>query len=182
MVLQYVRKYKSVLRFILTFLGTYLLLTLGYLWYLKRDFAPEHYPDYLTQKVALHSKWLIQALGFTSKIEPHAAEASVKLFVEDQFLVRVVEGCNGASVVILFVAFVLAFADKLKSTLVFLVVGSIAIYIINVLRIALIAIAVYKLPGWAEFLHTIAFPAIIYGFIFLLWVFWVKHLKRKNHA
>ncbi|MEH6406684.1 MAG: exosortase family protein XrtF [Leeuwenhoekiella sp.] len=180
--INYLRKYKSVLRFILTFLGTYLLLSLVYMTYLKVGSSTQFYPDYITHEVALQCRWLVEKMGFNAVIEPHETEASMKLFVENYFVVRVVEGCNSASIIILFAAFVLSFFKGYKRTLLFIFLGSISIYVINIIRIAIIAIALYKYPQYAEFLHSIVFPAVIYGYIFLLWVLWVVRLNKKNHA
>ncbi len=179
--LKYIRKYKSVLWFVLTFLGTYLLLSAAYNQYLKLETSAEYYPDYITHQVAVQSEWFINQLGYTASIEPHEEEPSMKLIINDQFLARVVEGCNAVSVIILFCAFVLAFFDGWKKSLVFLMVGTLAIYIINVIRIGLLAIAIYEFPEYSDFLHTIVFPLVIYGFVFLLWIYWIHQfsIKRK---
>ena len=105
--LQIIRKYKSVLRFILTFLGTYLVLTFCYNLYLKHAASQEFYPEYITHVVAVQSSEVVTWFGYDSHIEPHPHEASMKLWVNEKYLSRIVEGCNAVSVMILFVSFVL---------------------------------------------------------------------------
>ncbi|MGO4912311.1 exosortase family protein XrtF [Leeuwenhoekiella sp. W20_SRS_FM14] len=176
--LDLIRKYKSVLLFILTFLGVYVVLSVGYAIYLKQEFSIAHYPDYVTHQVAVQSNWIINKTEYSSFIEPHSEEASMKLFVEDYFVVRVVEGCNGVNVIILFTAFVFSFYQGFKKTMVFFILGSLLIYGINVLRIVIISIGLYKIPEYSKILHDILFPAIIYGTVVLLWLFWIKRFKK----
>lgn len=179
---QIFRKYKSVLRFILTFLGSYLLLSFFYSLYLEHSDSKTYYPDYITHQVAVQTEWVIESLGYDSSIEPHDKEASMKLSVEGEYLARVIEGCNAVSVMILFVSFVLAFYNGIKKTLLFIVSGVIAIYVMNIVRIALLAIALYTYPQYDDILHGVIFPAVIYGFVFLLWLYWVNRFTVKKSA
>ncbi len=175
-----IRKYKAVLQFILTFLGTYFILSLVYGWYIKQASSPIFYPDYITHAVAVQSAGVINFLGYSTQIAPFPGEASVKLMVNGHFLIRVVEGCNGMSVIILFCSFVLSFFNGWVKTLLFMLAGAVAVYVINVLRISFLALSLYHYPQFTNFLHEIAFPAVIYGFVFLLWVFWVSRFKMKS--
>jgi len=51
---------------------------------------------------------------------------------------------------------------------------------LNIFRIALLTTGLYKYPEYGTFLHDILFPLVIYGVVFLLWVFWV--LKFSAYA
>ncbi len=175
---QLFKKYRSVLRFIITFLGSYFILSLFYNIYLEMSVSGKYYPDFLTYLVAVQSKAVIEALGFSSQVMPHPHEASVKLFINDLFLVRVVEGCNSISIIILFLSFILSFFSKLKITLLYILAGAVIIYVMNVIRIALLTLGIYKYPQHADFLHTIAFPLIIYGVVFILWIVWVRIFSK----
>ena len=102
------------------------------------------------------------------------------LYINDTFLAQVVEGCNAISIIILFMAFIISFAQKVKKTVLFIFAGIALIYAVNILRIAILTIALYHYPEYSDFLHQIIFPAIIYGMVFLLWLFWVRNLKVKS--
>lgn len=180
--IELIGKYKSVLRFILTFLGTYIVLTLLYSYYLRHADGELYYPDYITQKVAQQCKWLLNIFGYKAQILPHPDEAAIKLMLNHRFLARVVEGCNSVSVIILFWAFVVSFYNGLKKTLLFILLGSVGIYVINIMRIVFLVVAIYEYPQYTEFLHSIIFPAIIYGFVFLLWLYWINIFKARNHG
>ena len=78
----------------------------------------------------------------------------------------------------LFIAFIVAFASGLKRTLLYIVFGSLIIYLVNIIRIAVIVVAIYKFPELEGVLHNIIFPSIIYGITFLLWFFWVQKISK----
>ncbi|TBN02716.1 exosortase family protein XrtF [Hyunsoonleella flava] len=177
-------KYKSVIKFILTFLLVYITLTVGYKFYLQFSDGSQYYPDYFTNLVAKQCEAVLTTFGYNTQVVSHPKEASMKLLVNGNYLARVIEGCNSISVIILFLSFVVAFSGKLKTTLLFIFAGSVLIYTINLFRIVFLAMGLYHYPEYQDVLHTVIFPAIIYGTVFLLWVFWVNRCSKlnQNHA
>lgn len=178
--LQLVKKYKSVLRFTLIFLGSYFIFSLFYNIYLDLSQNGKYYPDFFTHLVALQSKTLIESLGYTAQIIPHPNEPSMKLFLNNYFLVRIVEGCNSISIIILFISFVLSFFSNYRNTLLYILGGAVIVYSMNVIRIAILSIGIYEYPAHAEFLHSIVFPLIIYGTVFILWIIWVRIFSKST--
>lgn len=172
-------KYKSVIRFLVLFLGSYLLLSLLYNAYLHVGKSERYYPDPITHLVAKQASVLTAAFGYEAEIIPHESEASMKLIINGNYLARIVEGCNALSVMALFAAFIVAFYQKWKPTLLYIFVGVILIYSANLFRIVILAIALYEYPEYEEILHGVVFPAIIYGMVFLLWVLWVRRIPVK---
>ncbi|WP_460218037.1 exosortase family protein XrtF [Psychroserpens sp. MEBiC05023] len=173
-------KYKSVVKFILTFLSVYFVLTLVYKFYLDYSDGSKYYPDYLTNLVAEQSKLVLNSFDYRVQLIPHSEEPSMKLIINEKFVARVVEGCNSISVIILFISFIIAFAGKLKYTLLYVISGSVLIYTVNVLRIAVLSIGLYNYPWRRDILHTVIFPMIIYGMVFLLWMFWVNRFSKQK--
>ncbi|TVZ57699.1 exosortase family protein XrtF [Flavobacteriaceae bacterium MAR_2010_105] len=178
------KTYKSVIKFILTFLLAYLLLSIGYKFYLDLSQGSKYYPDYLTQLVAKQSKQLINVIGYSADIQNHPNEASIKLIIHGKYVARVVEGCNSISVIILFVSFMLAFAGRAKPTALFIFAGSVLIYAVNLIRIVILSVGLYHYPWRREILHTVIFPLIIYGLVFMLWMIWVNRFSKlkKQHG
>lgn len=172
------RKYNSVIRFIVIFLGSYFIFSLFYNIYLELSHSAIYYPDFFTYLVSVQSHALIDLFGYSSFITPHDTEASMKLYINESFLVRVVEGCNSISIIILFISFILAFFAGLKLTLLYILAGGVIIYVMNIIRIAILTIGIYEYPQHAELLHSIIFPLIIYGTVFLLWLVWVRIYSR----
>nr|WP_298895995.1 exosortase family protein XrtF [uncultured Psychroserpens sp.] len=176
-------KYKSVVKFILTFLTVYFVLTLAYKFYLDFSDGSKYYPDYMTNLVAKQSESLLETFGYDTAIVPHEDQPSMKLIVKGKYVARVVEGCNSISVIILFLSFIIAFAGKFKTTFMYILAGSVLIYSVNVFRIAILSIGLYNYPWRKAILHNAIFPLIIYGMVFLLWMFWVNRfskLKKKD--
>ncbi len=128
----------------------------------------------ITSAVADHTIALLKGLGYQVNTVQHHDELSMKLLVNNVYVARVIEGCNSISLILLFVAFVVAFRGSLKATVLYAVFGSVVIYIVNFLRIGFLTIALYKYPAQQEVLHNLVFPSIIYGVVFLLWVIWVQ--------
>jgi len=177
-------KYRSVVKFILTFLSVYFVLTLGYKFYLDFSDGSKYYPDYFTNLVAKQSESLLTSFGYDAMVEAHPEESSMKLFISNKFVARVVEGCNSISVIILFISFIIAFAGKFKTTFIYVLAGSVLIYTVNLFRIAILSVGLYNYPWRRDILHTVIFPLIIYGMVFLLWMFWVNRFSKqeKQHA
>ena len=87
------------------------------------------------------------------------------------------------SIIILFVSFIMAFSGKPKTTFMYMLFGSVLIYVVNLIRIVILSIGFYHYPWRKDILHTVIFPGIIYGMVFLLWIFWVNRFSnmiKKN--
>lgn len=176
-------KYKAVVKFILTFSIVYGVLTIAYKFYIQFSTGTEYYPDYFTHLVARQTEVLLNKLDYKTVTIPHTDEPSIKVIVNDKYLARVVEGCNSMSVIILFVSFIIAFSGKLKTAILYAFSGAVFIYVTNLLRIVVLSIGLYHYPEKEYILHTVIFPAIIYGIVFLLWLIWVNwfsNVKRKH--
>lgn len=148
--------------------------------YLNTSFTGNYYPDFITNIVAKQSSELISSFGYEAEVLPHETETSMKLYINQTYLARIVEGCNAISIIILFVAFIISFAENFKKTFLFLFAGVTLIYAVNIVRIAILTIAIYEYPEYTDTLHGVVFPAIIYGMVFLLWMIWVRMLPKTN--
>jgi len=156
---------------------------MAYKFYIQYSDGSKFYPDYLTHLVAIQTETLLNAFGYDTQVIPHPDEPSMKVILKGQYLARIIEGCNGVSVVILFISFVVAFSGSVKTTCFYLLSGSVLIYAVNLLRIVVLTIGMYHYPKYEDVLHTVVFPGIIYGLLFLLWIFWVNRFsKLKKHA
>lgn len=176
----YFIQYRPFFIFLLKFFVAYGVLTFFYQIYLNGFDAANFETDGFTKSVAGQTKDLLLLFGQEAYTLPHPTQPSVKLFLNDKFIARVVEGCNAMSVMILFVAFIIAFKGRLKQTILFILAGILIIHILNVLRIALLTIALFHYPEYEHILHGVIFPLFIYGVVFGLWVLWVQ--KFSSHA
>ncbi|MCB0398559.1 MAG: exosortase family protein XrtF [Winogradskyella sp.] len=175
-------KYKLVIRFIITFLVVYGVLTVSYYLYLNLSDGSKYYPDFMTNLVARQTNSLLNSIGYEAKVIPHPNEASMKVIINGKFVARVIEGCNAVSIIILFLSFIVAFAGKLKTTFLYCFAGSIIIYAFNLIRIAILSAGLYHYPWRKEVLHNVIFPMLIYGTVFLLWMVWVNRFSKNIKA
>lgn len=132
----------------------------------------------ITTRVANQSAFLLNSIGYKANVKQHPDELSIMLSINNVYIARVVEGCNAISIIILFIAFIVAFSSKITTTALYILFGSLLIYIVNIIRIAFITVALYKYPEYQKILHDIVFPSIIYGITFLLWFIWVTYFSK----
>lgn len=142
--------------------------------------AEKNEVDGITEFVANKTKNTLVFFGKDCVIKKHELEASYKVLYYDKYLARIIEGCNAISVIILFASFVFAFSAKFKNTFLFILFGSALVFQLNIFRIALLTVGLYKYPEYKEFLHNIVFPVMIYGVVFALWIVWV--IKFSTYA
>lgn len=175
-------KYKSVVTFILTFLLVYGVLTFAYKLYLDYSDGSVYYPDYFTHLVAKQTDAILLGFGYDSQMLKHPDEPSMKVIINGTYVARIIEGCNAISVIILFVSFIVAFAGKLKTTLIYALLGSVLIYVVNLFRVAILSVGLYRYPWRTDEMHSVVFPLVIYGMVFLLWMFWINRFSNIRRA
>lgn len=177
----YFRQYRPFFIFLFRFFAVYAGLTLIYKLYLKQfDNLLVFEVDDFTASLANQVQYVLGLLNYKCGLMVHDNQASIKLFLEDQYVARIVEGCNALSVMILFAAFVVAFTGKWLRTIAFIALGAVIIHLLNILRIVLLSIALLNYPEQENLLHGVVFPLFIYGVVFGLWVVWVN--KYSNYA
>ena len=170
--------YKPFLVFLGKFLLTYLLLTLVYKSYLSQYDVQQFEVDSFTELVAEQTKDLMVLFNCDAGIKPNVKESAINIYYNQRSMARIIEGCNGLSVIILFISFVVAFSGKIKPTILYILGGSLLIHILNVSRIALLCVLMYYYPKQQHFLHGVLFPLFIYGVVFLLWIIWVNKFSK----
>jgi exosortase/archaeosortase family protein len=92
--------------------------------------------------------------------------------------------------VALYTGFLIAFPGNIKSKLYFIGIGTLVIWILNIIRIAALAMLDTISREWTEFNHTYTFTLVMYGVIFLTWYIWLnkyahvrtKKSKEENHS
>ena len=175
----YFQLYRPFLVFLLKFFAVYGGLTFLYQSYLSQyDSILAFEVDAFTKSVAYQVQYFLNFLQYDCQLQLHESQASIKLIINGVYVSSVVEGCNALSVIILFAAFVVAFSGKWMRTIGFLLVGSVLIHVMNILRIAVLSVALLYYPGQESLLHGVIFPLIIYGFVFGLWVIWVNQFSN----
>lgn len=173
---KYLIQFKPFLVFIGTFFFAYIVLTFLYKFYLNSFEAND--VDGITNIVGRNVEQTMHLFNCDIKIQKNQLYPYLQVWYNERIVIRIVEGCNSASVIILFVSFVIAFSGKLKTTIYFILLGALLIYILNVFRITLLTILIYRFPENEHILHGVLFPLIIYGLVFILWIFWVNKFSK----
>ena len=135
--------------------------------------------DPFTRMVTLHSAGILNMIGFSASTLAAGDVANVALQLEGNTVVNVYEGCNAINVSILFLAFLFAYKGTMKRTVIFGLVGLLAIYLFNLIRVSGLFLVAKFFPDQLYLMHKFVFTGVIYAFVFGLWFVWVKWYAKK---
>jgi exosortase family protein XrtF len=170
---------KTIILFIVKFIGFYLLLNTIYgFWY--ESFNPV--ADPLTRVVTHQCANVISWVEPGVKAEPYPRGPEVSVKQDDKVVINVFEGCNGVNVMIVFLSFVVAFSGTWKSTIAFSAAGIGVIYLANLGRVITLFFIAKYYPQSLYFFHKYLFTAGLYLFVFVMWYLWIEKFRRQNHA
>lgn len=168
------KKFRPFLAFLAKFFISYVVLAALYQWFLSAYDSSRFEVDPITVTVADQSVWMLQVFGSDAQSVKNPTQPCQDLIYNGKHVARIIEGCNAVSVMILFAAFVIAFSGRIRATVWFVLAGCVTIYILNVIRIALLASLLYHFPQREHILHGVVFPLFIYSVVFALWMIWVN--------
>jgi exosortase family protein XrtF len=165
------QEFKPTIFFLLKFVGIYIVGNLAYGLYVS-SYSPR--VDPLTQEVTEQTASCLQITGWEVEVENRSSKPTTYIEFNDQSIVSVYEGCNGVNTMIIFVAFIISLGHLNKRMLWFIPLGLVLIHMANLARIGLLFLVTIKLPNYVYFTHKYLFTAIIYGVVFVLWLWWVR--------
>ncbi len=171
------KDFKPILWILLRFVVVYVILLLGYQFYLNETINSGLDP--FSRWVALQVKYVQEMLGYKSLLYDDIPNLQMWFYVVNDYVSRMVEGCNAISVMILFLAFIFAFYKGSK-TFIFAAIGLVFLHVMNVLRIVGLNIVIYEYPEYQKMFHDYVFPAVIYGSVVVLWLVWIKFFALKK--
>jgi len=169
----------SFLRFILTSGSLYLLLYLVYQFVVKRY---TYYDQAFIGSIINMADIVLNFLGYETFKVLQDRDFQV-LGIDGSHGVWIGSDCNAIKLFGLFAVFVIAYPGKLRTKLWFIPAGIIAIHILNIIRVAALAIIAKYNYYYLDFNHTYTFTFLVYAFIFLLWMIWVNRFSGQaiNH-
>jgi exosortase family protein XrtF len=90
--------------------------------------------------------------------------------------------CNGLTIMLLYIGFLVAYPGTWKSKLVFISLGTMLVYLMNVVRVILLSanFAIHKVSF--EFNHKYTFTFAVYVVVFMLWVTWANKYSLVSKA
>jgi len=178
--------------FLMRFFAVYLALSWVYGRYIAHyDTLDPPRTDPFTREVVYEVTRLASWLGYETdvKLDDHliypAAEEQTydSIHLNGLIGVGVEEGCNGLSIMILFVAFVLSFGGNAQQAAWFVPAGLVFIHLANLGRILFLAILNVDFGGkHFHFFHKYGFTAVIYAAVFALWFVWVQGILNRRKS
>ncbi|QOI97879.1 MAG: exosortase family protein XrtF [Flammeovirgaceae bacterium] len=172
-----VNEFKPAILFLAKFVGIYLLGNLLYGWYITSWYPA---PDPVTSWVTHQSADILKLFGWDTSTYNHIVKPTTYIVYDQKSIIAVYEGCNGLNVVIIFLAFLIAFGPISKKLIWFVPLGIFIIHISNLARIILLFLVSLKLPDFLYFTHKYLFTAFIFLFVFLLWLWWIFKLSKSR--
>jgi exosortase H (IPTLxxWG-CTERM-specific) len=91
-----------------------------------------------------------------------------------RFAVNIRNGCNGVEALIIFVAAVLSFPATWRSRALGLGLGTVAIEVVNLIRVVALFLTGAYVPKLFESSHTVIWQTIVILCAVLLWIFWAS--------
>lgn len=177
------KEFKPSLLFLARFLGIYFFANLLYGLYIESFEGA----DPLTFYVASQVSWLLGAVGEPVHVAYDTISPKVSMICDQDVVLNVFEGCNGINVMVIFVAFMVAFGGAWKKMVWFLPLGLLCIHFFNVCRIAALYFAAQHFQQYFYYVHKYLFTAAIYAVVFLLWYIWIVRFhvnarQKKDQA
>ncbi|GAA4498602.1 archaeosortase/exosortase family protein [Hymenobacter ginsengisoli] len=131
---------------------------------------------WLATNIAAASAGLLRVLGFA------ASAASSLLLMNNRPAVIVGAPCDGLVLYALFAGFIVAFPAPARPKLWFIPGGIVALYLLNIVRVGALALNQHYAHQSVDFNHHYTFSFVVYAFICLLWVQWVRRYGNLTDA
>ncbi|MEJ1238130.1 exosortase family protein XrtF [Chryseolinea sp. T2] len=174
-----IREFLPTIIFLGKFLGIFLVASLLYGAYVS-SFEPG--PDSVTSIVARHSAGALNIFGWTTNANDNLRKPTTEISLNNRDILSIYEGCNGVNVMIIFVAFLLAFGPVNRRLWWYIPMGLVILHLCNLFRITALFWVSLNKPDFMYFLHKYFFTAALYVVTFALWVIWVRMYLRPRTA
>ena len=184
------KQFRPTILFLVRFFGVYGVLSVLYGWYIgSYDRAEPPVTDPVTQMVTVNCARAAGLFGYEWNIiendhlnwDREEEQTFDSVYLDDHYAISVEEGCNGVNIMILFLAFVVAFGGRLVNMLIFIPAGILFIHLSNIARLLLLSLLNVEWGGRAfHFFHKYGFTAVIYLSVFILWFLWVTRFSGRQ--
>ncbi len=184
------KEFRPTILFLVKFFIIYFGFSILYGFYIKKfDTAEPSQVDGITHFISHNCTQTASLMGYEPTIvlddhhnRDYAEEVTYdSIWMDGIYAISVEEGCNGINIMLLFIAFVVAFGGKLTSMLIFIPAGIVFIHLANIGRLMMLSLINVEFGGQSfHFFHKYLFTAIIYAAVFLLWYLWAVKFSGKS--
>ncbi|RMH23453.1 MAG: exosortase H [Acidobacteria bacterium] len=102
--------------------------------------------------------------------------------ISDRFAVNIENGCNGVEAMIIFLAAVLAFPASWRARAAGLLLGMVAIQLVNLLRVVALFLTGVYFRDFFDSSHTVVWQTVVILFALLLWLYWAGRWAAPRPA
>jgi len=172
---QKIRPFLSLRHPITKFCLLFLVLLVVFSFLLSLELVKQYVYNPLTTLIASQAAWILKVLG-------QKVYASGIIISGEGFSVKILANCNAIFEIMLFLSAVISFPALLKEKLVGGVLGTILIYLLNLLRVVILfLIGVYS-PQFFEGTHIYVAQSIFIVMVAIFWLFWAGRWVRTVPA
>ncbi|HSZ73101.1 MAG TPA: archaeosortase/exosortase family protein [Cytophagaceae bacterium] len=178
--LQLFQENKALIRFLLICLSGYLLWVILY----NHLIGPDQRLDFWLS--GIEAKEVMVLFEWSGHPLERIIELEYKhvFYSEGRRIVGFATSCNGLVLFPLFSFFILATNGSWKRKTVYILIGCLLIYHVNIARIVGLILIKKYYPQSLDFNHKYTFTILVYSFIFYLWYLWVNYYsigQEKKH-
>lgn len=159
----------------ITFLSLFILILGGSFTLISLNGVNEGVIEPFTAQVA-------KASGITLNLIGQGIEMNGTIIRNERFAVNIRNGCNGVETMVIFLAAVLAFPSGWRSRIIGLLLGCVAIQLVNLLRVVALFLTGAYFPALFDSSHTVIWQTIVILFGVLLWIYWANRFATPPPA
>jgi exosortase H (IPTLxxWG-CTERM-specific) len=172
---QKIRPFLSLRHPITRFCLLFLVLLVVFSFLLSLEPIKHYFYNPITTLIASQAAWVLKLIG----MKVHASGMTIS---GEGFSVKILANCNAIFEIMLFLSAVIAFPALLKEKVVGGVLGTVFIYLLNLLRVVILfLIGVYS-PQFFEGTHIYVAQSIFIVVVAIFWLFWAGKWVRTVPA
>jgi exosortase family protein XrtF len=134
---------------------------------------------YLTRNLGALTATLMQLILPSHSVQVIHDALMSSLQIDGSFNIFILDGCNGLELYVLYVGFILCFPFKNNSTLKYIVLGLLSIFLLNLLRCTVLSYLKFHKVSYFDIIHHYIFTITVYSFICALWYRYITENLRK---
>jgi exosortase H (IPTLxxWG-CTERM-specific) len=123
--------------------------------------------------VALTAKIVVNLFGAGATVQDNCLTAS-------GFSINIVDGCNGIYAIAILISGVLAYPSSWMLRLWGILLGTLAIFLLNLVRVISLFYIGQRYPGFFEGVHVYVWQPIIIVWAIIVWDFWSRQTGKKE--
>ena len=135
----------------------------------------------ITENISIIVCYLLNLSDYNSYYTIGQSYGETYIFIQQQIspIVKIGSSCNGLEMLMIFGIFILCYPGNwfLKGGFIF--IGGFVIHILNIFRNYVLTLLAIQQSQYFQLFHRYVFILLIYGIIFLLWMYWANSLSKR---